>query len=102
MHTCPSEYHRSFYNNIITDNFCENSWGDKISSGKISAAVFERLWLALIVDFSESIFKNVHLVLDVPYQAGNGCLIIDDVDALSVGVVADGKWAGNCSSKLPV
>ena len=45
--------------------------------------VFNLLMITLF-KFSEGIFENVHFILDISDQAGNGCPVIDHIDTLSV------------------
>ena len=52
--------------------------------------------------FAKSIFQDIHLILDVSDQASDGCLIIDHINTLGVGIVAHRERARNCPSKFPV
>lgn len=58
--------------------------------------------VSLLLQLAEGIFKDVNLIFDVSNQAGDGRPIVDDINALGVGVVAHRERARNRPSILPI
>ena len=51
--------------------------------------------------FPDCILKNIQFVSDIVQDFFHGVLVLNDLNGLGVGVVADRKWTRNASRKLP-